>query len=114
MTPQESELSGEDKQNIAAYIERGIELLGSVGENKDPKSVVYAINEKVRNDRERVSKLPEEDYAEFILAMACLWGEQVCKQYGWMWTILSYDGADGGWAIVAPDRSAAVFPLYFI
>src|SRR5262249_8903857 len=45
--------------------------------------------------------LSEEEYDEFIVPLACLWGEMICEQLGWNWAWVEVKRNEGP-AIIRP------------
>ncbi len=107
----EQPLTDEDRQMIEMYTTDGLRALG-LDEQEQPITVVTAIGHRVDEERNAVRDLPEDDYADFILSMACLWGTQICRAYNWEWVTLDYDTGSSV-AIVPPDRAVAVYPLFY-
>lgn len=93
------------------YTTDGLQAL-DLNEEEQPLTIVSAIGNRVDEERVAVKDLPEDDYADFILSMACLWGTQICRAYNWEWVTLNYDGGSSV-AIVSPDRAVAVYPLFY-
>lgn len=100
----------EELEEIARFSREGIKTLG-VDADDQPKSIITAIELYVEKQRLTIQRASEEDYASLILSMAYLWGDQVCRAYGWKWMILIY-GEGEGKAIVSPDRAFFVYPLH--
>jgi hypothetical protein len=107
----EQPLSDDDRDMIDMYTADGLHAL-SLDEEEPPMAVVTAIGRRVDEERAAVKALPEDEYAEFILSMACLWGTQVCRAYKWEWVTLDYASGTSP-AIVAPDRAVAIYPLFY-
>jgi hypothetical protein len=107
----EQPLSADDRDMIDMYTSDGLHALG-LDEGEPPVSIVTAIDRRVDEERAAVKDLPEDEYAGFILSMACLWGTQICRAYNWEWVTLDY-GSGTSPAIVAPDRAVAIYPLFY-
>ena len=95
----------------------GRNLLGLAGKAADPKAVVEAIDAFVyswqKGKRPPKKKLDPED-APFIFGS--LWGEQLAKRFGWQWAMVTFhdEGDAAAPAVLAPDRSLAVYPIDFL
>lgn len=51
-----------------------------------------------------------ETITDTALSLATLWGDAVCREFGWYWACLEYEGQDL-YAVVSPNRALACFPL---
>lgn len=103
----------EDREQVEYYSTEGLKALGDVTSASEPGEIVKAIGEHVDAQRAQVKDLDEDDYALFILSMGYLWGDQVCRRYGWHWASVG-DGESMGDAVVSADRAFFIYPLQFI
>jgi hypothetical protein len=55
-----------------------------------------------------------EDTEEARLFFGSLWGEQLCRQFGWEWARIEFSDKTAAFGVVSPDRSLAIFPLDFM
>ena len=86
----------------------------SISRDSKPQEVVSAIKMAVREMREQ--RLAEEDKKWAALRLGYLWGEQVCRAYGWHWAELTFrdKGEYQRTAVVSPDRAFCVLPMNFV
>ena len=55
-----------------------------------------------------------EDTEQARLFFGSLWGEQLCRQFGWEWARVVFGDGSATFGVVSPDRSLAVYPLDFM
>ena len=78
-----------------------------------PKAIAAAILEHVDAIHDGKVLLPSRQVAERCLALACLWGEAVCKELGYEWAQVRWQGG-GSIGIVEPERRFALYPFPYI
>ncbi|MFC3832160.1 MULTISPECIES: hypothetical protein [Deinococcus] len=112
MNVTEIPLDDEEMGSAADFKTLGAARLGQP-EDAEPAALVRALREYLDEHRHDAATLAERDedaYADFILELGYLWGEQLCRTYDWAWIRLHFDGEEGGICIVSPDRSLCVNP----
>jgi len=55
-----------------------------------------------------------EDTEQARLVFGSLWGEQLCRQFGWEWRKVVFGDGSVAFGVVSPDRSLAIYPLDFM
>lgn len=55
-----------------------------------------------------------EDTEQARLFFGSLWGEQLCRQFGWEWRKIVFGDGSVAFGVVSPDRSLAIYPLDFM
>jgi hypothetical protein len=96
--------------------EQGLHILG-LDDSADPPTVINAIDEFVdawqQGDRPPADELDPED-APF--ALGSLWGEQLVRQFGWEWGMITFHdhGNSKAPAVLSPDRALAIYPIHFL
>lgn len=55
-----------------------------------------------------------EDTEHARLYFGSLWGEQLCRQFGWEWRKVVFGDGSEAFGVVSPDRSLAVYPFHFM
>lgn len=106
-------LTPDETQEMAELIAEGLETLHAEAAAA-PLAIVEAIGAHVDGQRSAAAQADEDGYALFILTMGYLWGEQVCRAYGWEWSRVGEEREDAGHVIVSPDRAYMVSTLHFI
>lgn len=119
MATQEHPLTPSEQTAFAECAAQALGNLGLTDSTADPKTIVQAVEDFVDRwqaaQRNPLSKLHSRrpDPIDVSLGLGSLWGNQIVRQFGWEWTCIRQNGR-GLHAVVAPDRSAAVFPTYFL
>lgn len=109
----EEPLSQEDRQSILNILQAAVKFINRAERLKlqlssEPKLLVQQVFfqcEKLRRRRD----LSQDERENRAIELGLLWGEQVCRAYGWEWVKL-----DGDHVVVAPDRSAYVSPVVYM
>jgi hypothetical protein len=55
-----------------------------------------------------------EDTEQARLFFGSLWGEQLCRQFGWEWARVEFADGSATFGVVSADRSLAIYPLDFM
>jgi hypothetical protein len=110
----EIELGPEVLGEFEDYAGEGMTMLG-LSDTSTPYDTVKAVNAYIdRWQAERRGKSVTDDPKEIVsaaLSLGIVWGNAVCKEFGWQWTCVEHKG--NTWYIVAsPDRSYACYPTY--
>ena len=80
-----------------------------------PDCVIAAVDAFVREMQQGgQSTLAGDSQPE--MALGALWGEQLVRGLGWLWTAVTFHGADDitTVAVVSPDRALVIYPFHFI
>lgn len=111
--PDERVLTDNETQELQDDVNDAWQYL-SISQSSSPQEIVKAIKAAVREMRGQT--LAEEDKKWAALRLGCLWGEQVCRAYGWHWAELTFkdSGEYQRTAVVSPDRAFFVLPINFI
>jgi hypothetical protein len=110
--PVERLLNDDERDEMEALIIEGLEQL-RIDRQATPESIVSAIRTLIDDQREQV--FGDEEREGLSYTMGSLWGEQICRELGWEWVVLTYaDTGDEGTAIVSSDRAFVYFPMHWI
>ena len=107
----ERPLTTSDKADLRQDIENARELI-EFGEGDAPGHIVREIKKAV--NLRRGEELPKVELQQAALQLGFLWGEQVCRAYGWHWAKIVEDDQNERLAVISPDRAFYVLPLNFI
>lgn len=114
------QLDAEVQQELRDYALYGMEVVGFSVPNVEPGAVVQRIDEyvdewqdKMAKRQQAFSEKDQEDLLNLALGLGVLWGMQLVRQLGWVWTCVALDDAEF-YAVVSPTRSLIVYPQYFI
>lgn len=105
-------LDEDDQQSVADMCQNAIKILNQQAKIKlniksDPKLVVeyiMSVSEKLRH-----LTLNNEDQENRVIELGILWGDQVCRAYGWHWAKM-----DDLFVIVSPDASLYAAPIPYM
>jgi hypothetical protein len=105
----------EEQSEIAAYVRAGLTKL-RVESDASPQRVIAALREHLDAERTNVNALDHDgdSYADFILELGHVWGDQLVRGYGWHWGMLQFDGQDGGKHVIYPEGLAYVHPIRLV
>jgi hypothetical protein len=83
----------------------------------EPQTVIEAIDAFV--DAWQLGKRPSKkvlDPEDAPYALGSLWGEQLVRQFGWEWGMITFHDHDDSMApgVLSPDRALAVYPIHFL
>ena len=111
--PDERALSEQERQELQDNTSDAWQYL-SISQASEPQKIVKATKAAVREMREQ--NLAEDDKKWAALRLGCLWGEQVCRAYGWHWAELTFkdDGEYQRTAVVSSERAYYVLPMNFV
>ena len=105
--PYHQTLAYEHEDELQLSIGQGLALIECM-ERDSPTSIVKAIAEyvdAVRSGRRRLTRDP----SDAALALACVFGQQVCRELGWGWAHLRRTRAPGI-VVISPDFRLAAGP----
>jgi hypothetical protein len=105
--PYHQMLAPEHEDELLLSIGQGLALIES-SESDTPKSIVKAIAEYIDLVRAGRRKLPR-DPTDAALALACVFGQQVCRELRWGWAHLRRTRAPGI-VVISPDWRLAAGP----
>jgi hypothetical protein len=96
--------------------QQGLQVLG-LDDTADPQTVIDAIDSFV--DAWQQGKRPpteEIDPEDAPYALGSLWGQQLVRQFGWQWAMITFHDHRNSKApgVLSPDRSLAVYPIHFL
>jgi len=61
-----------------------------------------------------LSRGPAPNPTSTSLGLGFLWGNQLVRRFGWVWTCLHEAGQGEAYSVVTADRSVVVHPTHFI
>jgi hypothetical protein len=81
------------------------------------ETIVAAIDQFVfawQSGQRPSEKVIEAESAPF--AMGSLWGEQIVRDFGWEWKMITFHehGNSTAPGVVSPDRGLAIYPIHFL
>lgn len=102
--------------NIRGCAKEAMAALGPSYAGADAPTIVEGIDAfAVRwQQGERPSKKLVHDLEHGRLIFGSLWGEQLCRQFGWEWAQVDFGDGSSAFGVVSPDRSMAIYPLDFM
>jgi len=96
------------------YAAEGVTMLG-LTDSSTPYDTVKAVNAFIdRWQAERRDRSINDDPNEVTntaLSLGIVWGNAVCKEFGWQWTCVEHKG-NTFYIVASPDRSYACYPTY--
>lgn len=96
------------------YAAEGVTMLG-LTHSSTPYDTVKEVNAFIdRWQAERRDKSINDDPDEVgstALSLGIVWGNAVCKEFGWQWTCVEHKG-NTFYIVASPDRSYACYPTY--
>ncbi|WP_394793272.1 hypothetical protein [Armatimonas sp.] len=119
MAIQERPLTTEELSEFADYTHRAMINLGLADFEPEPEVAVQAVETFVdrwqAERRNPIKKLfiRSPNPVEVALGLGSVWGNQLVRRFGWEWACIQQDDQEL-YAVVAPDRSIAVYPTYFL
>jgi hypothetical protein len=105
--PYHHELDPDHEDELLLAIGEGLALIERP-ESDAPDRIVTAIGEYLDAAQARRRRLPS-DVSRAVLALGCLYGQQLCRAFGWGWAHLRR-AKSPGIVVVSPDRRFAVGP----
>jgi hypothetical protein len=114
------QLDAEVQQELRDYALYGLEVLGFTVPNVEPRAIVQRIDEYVDEWQDKTAKRQrmtgpneQEELLNLALGLGVLWGMQLVRQLGWIWTCVAFGDAEF-YAVCSPTRSLIVYPQYFV
>jgi len=124
MATTERALRPQETKEIADHASRAMSNLGLADPQAQPEVILQAIEDFVdRWQAEKrsanplkklLSRGPAPNPVATSLGLGFLWGNQLVRRFGWVWTCVQKDGQGEAYSVVTVDRSIAVFPTHFI
>lgn len=94
----------------------GLRIL-KLDERADPETVIKAIDAFVDAWQEG-TRPPETllDPEDAPFALGSLWGQQIVRQFGWEWAMVTFHdhGDSVAPGVLSPDRALAIYPIHFL
>jgi hypothetical protein len=115
----ERKLSNEELREFEFCLNKGYEILGIIGKENTPESIVEKVDKYVDDWQKRkrgiLSKITliNSDVIDTALALGIVWGFQVVKVFKWKWVCI-IEGKHEYYGVVSVDRSMVLYPTYFI
>ncbi len=109
--PYHHELDPDHEDDLLASIGQGLALVGA-RERQAPAAIVSAIAayvDAVRKKRQRLTRDP----SDATLALACLLGHQICREFGWGWGHVRR-ARPPGIMLISPDFGHVMAPRRII
>ena len=99
-------------EEIAQEEKKAWPLLG-MDESAAPKEVVTTIMDKV--DEILAGNYGADEIKDFAIALGCLWGRMVVRQYGWEYRDIVFDkDSDALQCLVSPQEFFCCNPISFV
>jgi len=124
MAIQERALTPQEQKEIADHANRAMGSLGLTDPNLPPADVCQAVEDFIERWqaekrspnplKKLLSRGPAPNPTATSLGLGFLWGNQLVRQFGWVWTCLHEAGQGEAYSVVTPDRSVAVHPTHFV
>lgn len=103
-------VTSEDIELIQGSVSEGLAHLKLTGD-EPAKDIVDRIAQDI--DAPHTKALPEDEIAEHAAMLGVLWGEQVCRAYGWQWMHVGLPERRV-LSVVAPRQTHYVEALHFV
>ncbi len=120
----ERKLTPQEQKEIADHASRAMSNLGLTDPQAQPETICEAIEDFVdrwqreQRDPNPLKKLfargPAPNPTATSLGLGFLWGNQLVRRFGWVWTCLHEQGQGEAYSVVTVDRSIAVHPTHFV
>lgn len=107
------QIDSEIEEKIIEFSRTEQSCLG-VNLEKDTIGAVQALNDEVQRLLDEKDSLNEENIPPLSIQFGSLFGEALCKGYGWEWVEVGSGPDDSLYAVVSPMHLYCVFPLQFI
>ncbi len=104
----------ETLQKIRACAKGALEDLGPEVAAEGPAGIVAAIDDIMDQIQQDPAGVSQEEGADPTVYFGALWGEQLVAALGWEWAHVDLGLDEPVLAVVAPDRSLAVYPFHFL
>lgn len=99
------------RAELESAVARGMETLG-LALDSTPDDVQIAIRGAVADWHQSIGA-DDEGRIDLATDLGAVWGHSLCLELGWDWSILNATDFDDV-AVIAQDRSIAVFPIRFL
>ena len=120
----ERALRPQESKEITDHATRAMSTLGLADAQAEPEIILRAVEDFVdRWQAERrnlnplkklLSRSPAPNPIATSLGLGFLWGNQLVRRFGWMWTCLHEAGQGEAYSVVTVDRSVVVHPTHFV
>src|SRR5262245_22757084 len=109
-------LSDETMASIRGCANDALKVLGPKYASAEPATVVEAVDKFAYRWQKgkRPSTEVVEDTEQARLIFGSLWGEQLCKRFGWEWAQVNFGDESVAFGVVSPERSLVIYPLDFM
>jgi len=114
----ERPITPDETDELRNYAHSGLQLLRVSG-TAAPATIVEAIDGFVDQWPRREPALVtaelarSDDIIDLSWALGALWGEQLVREFRWVWTVIG-EGHAERYGVVSADRSVALLPSYFV
>ena len=117
----ERALTPQEQKEISDHASRAFGTLGLTAPQGEPEAILQAVedfvdrwqDEKRRPLKKLFSRGPSPNPTSTSLGLGFLWGNQLVRRFGWVWTRIQDNGQET-FAVVSPDRAIAVYPTQFL
>jgi hypothetical protein len=103
-------VTSEDRELIQGSVSEGLAHLKLTGD-EPAKDIIDRIAQDI--DAPHTKALPEDEVAEYAAMLGVLWGEQVCRAYGWQWMHVGVPERMV-LSVVAPEQTHYIEALHLI
>lgn len=120
----ERALTPQEQKEIADHASRAMSNLGLTDPTASPETILQAVEDFIDHwqaERRSVNPLkklfsrgPAPNPAATALGLGYVWGNQMVRQLGWVWTRLNKEGQGEAYSVVTADRSIAIHPTHFV
>ena len=105
--PYHEPLEPDHEDELLLSIGQGLALLAK-RESDEPEAIVRALAEYIEDVQAKRRRLPRDSDAA-LLALTCVFGEQLCRAHGWGWARVRRARAPGI-VVISPDCRYSVGP----
>jgi hypothetical protein len=108
-------LTSEERAEITRQMGIGLKKIGAdraVAPSQD--KLQELIGQSVESYRKLDRKLSDGTVQTMSKSLGCLWGQVLCDELGWTWTLIKDEKGLANFGVVTPNRSHVVYPLQFI
>ncbi len=112
----ERAIKAEDLAKLVKYRAEAQEILKVKIESTEAIPLIVAIDAYVNEKQKKVKageKIDKEKRKQIANALGTVWGDQLVKKEGWVWTMLDVSDEES-YATVPADRSLMIAPIDFV
>src|SRR5262249_13576870 len=106
-------LTDEERGEVTACVAYARELL-ALGPDAGAEEAQAKIGEAVARFRSAPADFPGLSDQDLALCLGSYWGQTVCDDCGWSWSLVTLDDGDEVYGVVPADRAHVIFPLAYV